>query len=267
MVTVGTWPIEPGQSVWVTWDVIAADGSGKQGTSVAQWQRNAGENSYWSVPLGPFADGDQATYVIHGASAEGTVHTNAFSAKVRPLYIAWLWHQHQPLYRDLTTHVAAGSYRYPWVRLHALRDYYSMPALAAEHDVHVTFNLTPVLLRQIDDYLQAGATDRTLDLTRIPAEQLTSAQIEEVLSTFFDADWHHQIYVHPRYHELFDQRTRGTRFSRQDVRDLQMWFNLAWFGLEFRERDVELVTGEIVRVNRFVRQQRGLFARRRARDD
>ena len=257
VVTIGTWPIQPGQSVWVTWDVLAADGSRREGMSVAEWQFNARTNSYWTAQLGPFADGDRTSYLVHGRGPDGAVHTDAFSVRIRPLYIAWLWHQHQPLYRDPTTPVASGSYRYPWVRLHAIRDYYSMPALAAEHDVYMTFNLTPVLLRQIDDYLQAGATDRTLDLTRIPADQLTSAQIEEVLSTFFDADWHHQIYIHPRYHELFDQRTRGTRFSRQDVRDLQMWFNLAWFGLEFRERDVALVTGEVVRVNRFVRQQRG----------
>jgi hypothetical protein len=142
VVTVGTWPIEPGQSVWVTWDVVAADDSGSEGMSAAQWQRNAGTNSYWTAQLGPFADGDQMTYVIHGTSDDGTVHTSAFSARIRPLYIAWLWHQHQPLYRDPTTPTDAGSYRYPWVRLHALRDYYSMAALAAEHDIHVTFNLT-----------------------------------------------------------------------------------------------------------------------------
>jgi DNA-binding LytR/AlgR family response regulator len=73
--------------------------------------------------------------------------------------------------------------------------------------VHVTFNLTAVLLRQIDDYLLNGATDGALELTRRPAEKLTKAQVEEVLSTFFDADWHNQVYVHPRYRELFEQRT------------------------------------------------------------
>ena len=176
---------------------------------------------------------------------------------MRPLYIAWLWHQHQPLYRDPAAPDAPGSYRYPWVRLHAIRDYYAMAALASEHDVHVTFNLTPVLLHQIDDYLLNGATDRTLELTQRPAETLTSAQVDEVLSTFFDADWHHQVYVHPRYRELFEQRTAGARFSRQDLRDLQMWFSLAWFGHEFRTGDVPLITGETVQVHRFVRQQRG----------
>jgi alpha-amylase/alpha-mannosidase (GH57 family) len=42
-----------------------------------------------------------------------------------------------------------------------------------------------------------------------------------------------------------------------DLRDLQMWFNLAWFGAEFQQGPVELVTGEVVSVKRFVDQQRG----------
>ena len=35
-----------------------------------------------------------------------------------------------------------------------------------------------------------------------------------------------------------------------------MWFNLAWFGHEFRIGDVRLITGDTVTVARFVRQQR-----------
>ena len=36
-----------------------------------------------------------------------------------------LWHMHQPFYKDLVT----GEYRLPWVRLHALKDYYGMVKL------------------------------------------------------------------------------------------------------------------------------------------
>jgi alpha-amylase/alpha-mannosidase (GH57 family) len=256
--TIGTWPIAPGQAVWVQWTVTTADGSRTDGTTAARWDRNTEINSYWVARLGPFADGDRLNYTVHGTSPDGSVQTADASIQVRPgLYVAWLWHQHQPLYRDPAATEAPGSYRYPWVRLHAIRDYYSMAALAAEHDVHATFNLTPVLLRQIDDYVLNGATDGALELTRRRAERLTKAQVEEVLSTFFDADWHNQVYVHPRYRELFEQRTAGVRFSRQDIRDLQMWFNLAWFGLEFRTGPVRLVTGDVVAVDRFVQQQRG----------
>ena len=34
--------------------------------------------------------------------------------------LLFLWHMHQPYYKDLVT----GEYRLPWVRLHALKDYY-----------------------------------------------------------------------------------------------------------------------------------------------
>lgn len=257
-IAVGTWPIGPGQSVQVTWEAVTGDGSRTQGTTAAVWQRNDAGNSYWAAPLGPFADGDRVTYTVAGACSEGAVQGPAATFRVRPaLYVAWLWHQHQPLYRDPGVSGMAGSYRYSWVRLHAIRDYYSMAALAAAHEVHVTFNLTPVLLRQIDDYVVHGATDAPLELTRQPAESLSRAQVDDVLSTFFDADWHNQILVHPRYRELLEQRTAGARCSRQDVRDLQMWSNLAWFGHEFRTAPVRLTTGDTVDVARFVRQQRG----------
>lgn len=112
-------------------------------------------------------------------------------------YVAILWHHHQPLYR------LAGErhhLRQPWVRLHALRDYYSMAGLVAEHpEVRLTFNLTPVLLTQLDDYVDHGATDSQLERTLASPDSLTSAERQTLLATFFEADWHHQIFVHPRW--------------------------------------------------------------------
>lgn len=76
--------------------------------------------------------------------------------RIRPMmHLVLLWHQHQPLYEDPSERSGRIRFRFPWVRLHALRDYYSMAALVAEHPrVHVTINLTPVLLRQIEDYVE-----------------------------------------------------------------------------------------------------------------
>ena len=52
--------------------------------------------------------------------------------------LALLWHQHQPLYKRLNHPTARGSYCQPWVRLHAVRDYYAMAALvAAQPAVHL----------------------------------------------------------------------------------------------------------------------------------
>src|SRR5262249_46810615 len=55
----------------------------------------------------------------------------------------------------------------------------------------------------------------------------------------------------------FEQRARGDSFSVQDLRDLQMWFNLAWFGLEFRSAEVLLPNGSTASVQRFVDQGEG----------
>ncbi len=151
-----------------------------------------------------------------------------------------------------------GGYIHPWVRLHAIRDYYSMAALVREHPgVHLTINLTPALLWQLEDYILRGATDQALELTEKPAENLSFDEQERVLSTCFDANWHNQIFFYPRYKELFIQRRERQPFTTQDLRDLQMWFNLAWFGEELRSGSVRLITGESASVRRFIRKGKG----------
>ena len=66
------------------------------------------------------------------------------------LRVVVLWHQHQPYYKDLVS----GEYRLPWVRLHALKDYYGMVKLLDEFpNVRQTFNLVPSLITQIQDYV------------------------------------------------------------------------------------------------------------------
>jgi alpha-amylase/alpha-mannosidase (GH57 family) len=133
-----------------------------------------------------------------------------------------------------------------------------MPALVAAHpDVHVTFNLTPSLLVQLLDYGERDATDSSLELTLTPAERLSTAEREAILTNFFDADWHNQIFRYPRYRELFAKRHAGSAFSAADLRDLQMWFSLAWFGEEFRRGTVALPTGQGASVRRFVEKGGG----------
>ena len=254
----GTWPMEPGQNVWLTLRVDGASGATRESRVDVVWQRNEGVNSYWRAEIGPFADGDIVRYGAYASGPSGLVDGSVVELRVGPrLHVAILWHQHQPLYRDLAAPSPRGSYGQPWVRLHAIRDYYSMAHLVAQHPgVHLTINLTPVLLWQLEDYAQRGATDRALELTLTHDARLTPAEREAILATFFDAHWHNQIFPHPRYKELFVQQLDRRPFSAQDLRDLRMWFNLAWFGKEFRDGDVPLVTGSVVSVRRFVEQAR-----------
>jgi len=109
-----------------------------------------GVNSYWNARLGPFDDDDTVRYVIEGQSPAGASRTGEFIVSVgAALYVALLWHQHQPLHRDVGAGRGARRLRLPWVRLHALRDYYGIAAIAAAHDVRVTINLTPGLDRRL----------------------------------------------------------------------------------------------------------------------
>jgi alpha-amylase/alpha-mannosidase (GH57 family) len=151
-----------------------------------------------------------------------------------PLYVNLTWHQHQPLYYKNEE----GIYTRPWVRVHATKDYLDMAELVAQHPgMTASFNLTPSLIRQVDDFVSNGAKDLYWTLAEVPAAELTLEQKTFILTRFFDANWDHIIAVHSRYQELLDLRD-GTdedaiaaaveTFTEQDFRDLQIWFNLAW---------------------------------------
>ena len=256
---IGTWPVEPGQSVWVDVAIVHEDGRAESYRVDADWRHNAGSNSYWRAELAPFARGDVVRYQVRGRSPAGGVNGPTATFRTGPkLHLALLWHQHQPLYKDVALPSARGSYLQSAVRRHAIRDYYSMAAMVAEHPgVRLTFNLTPSLLWQLEDYTTNGATDRALELTLIPAEQLSHDERDEILRTFFDAHYDNQIRPHPRYAELLVAARAGGLTAAEDVRDLQMWFNLAWFAKEFRDGEVALVTGDTASVRRFIDRKRG----------
>ncbi len=161
-----------------------------------------------------------------------------------PLSVLFLWHQHQPLYKDALT----NRYELPWVRLHATKDYYDMVALLDEFpQVKANFNLVPSLLTQLDDYAEGKAQDKFLELTLKRSADLTVEDRQFILQNFFMAHWEHMVDPHLRYRELLDKRGRMTTseslsrtqkyFKEQDWRDLQVWFNLTWFDPLWREKD------------------------------
>jgi alpha-amylase/alpha-mannosidase (GH57 family) len=102
-----------------------------------------------------------------------------------PIYLAIIWHQHQPVY---TKNPETGAYVRPWVRVHATKDYVDMAAILEQYPtVHATFNLTPSLIRQLDD-LAAGAKDLYWILAEIPAAELDDEQRQFILDRFFDTN-------------------------------------------------------------------------------
>jgi alpha-amylase/alpha-mannosidase (GH57 family) len=159
------------------------------------------------------------------------------------IYLCFLWHMHQPFYKDLVS----GEYKLPWTRMHALKDYYGMTRILEEFpNVHQTFNLVPSMLVQVAEYAAGEAADPFLDAALKPAESLTVADRAFVLRHSFYSDPHHMIYRYPRYGELYNawqtQQNTGSRslFGAQEFRDLQMWSQLAWFDEEFQEHDAEV---------------------------
>lgn len=159
------------------------------------------------------------------------------------LYVNLVWHQHQPLYYKN----ADGIYTRPWVRVHATKDYYDMAALVKDYpNVHLTINLTPVLLRQLEDFSKNGTKDLYWAYAEIPVEALTIEQKTFLLTRFFDANRDNIVARFPRYLALLEKRGGADSesiakalqsFTDQDFRDLQVWFNLAWFDPMFLEEE------------------------------
>src|SRR5512142_3565119 len=92
--------------------------------------------------------------------------------------LAFLWHMHQPLYRD----PASGEFLLPWVRLHATRAYYDMAWMLERHpSVRCTVNFTPVLMEQLETYAKGEARDRFLEVSSKPAADLVPDERQALL--------------------------------------------------------------------------------------
>lgn len=160
--------------------------------------------------------------------------------------LALLWHMHQPYYKDPLT----GSFEMPWVRLHALKDYWGMVAMLEEFPkARMTFNLVPSLLSQINDFLAQPESDPFFTLAFLPVDRLTDDQKLLMQENFFQANYDHQILRFPRYLELY-QRAQGAatskegfkilHFASQELLDLQVLAQLCWFDEIYLEKDREI---------------------------
>ena len=160
--------------------------------------------------------------------------------------LALLWHMHQPYYEDLAT----GEHILPWVRLHAIKDYWGMPAMLEEFPgVRVTFNLVPSLVMQVLAFAENRARDRHLELGLKSAEELTPEESRWMVANGFHAPYGRMIGPYPRYAELHSARTERRTFSAGELRDLQVWHKLTWM-------DPDLLAGD-PRLIAMVRKDRG----------
>jgi alpha-amylase/alpha-mannosidase (GH57 family) len=162
---------------------------------------------------------------------------------------------HQPFYKDLWT----GEYKLPWTRLHAMKDYAGMVEILGEFPrIHQTFNLVPSMVAQIEEYAEGKASDPFLDCALEPAEGLTEAQRNFIVKYFFQVHVERIMYRYPRYRELYEKREQ--RFSVQDLRDLQIYSQIAWFDEDLLAREEEL-RALIAKGRDFSREDQAMMAR------
>jgi alpha-amylase/alpha-mannosidase (GH57 family) len=156
---------------------------------------------------------------------------------MKTIRVCFLWHMHQPYYTDPVT----GSASMPWVRLHATKAYFDMAFLLDRFPhVHATFNFTPSLLVQLKEMGDGTVHDLFLDHAQRRAADLSDEEQAFLIRHYFSINWATMIRPHPRYHELLvkrgldidgqDLERIARQFTTQDLLDLQVWFNLAWFG-------------------------------------
>jgi len=149
------------------------------------------------------------------------------------IHLLFLWHMHQPYYKDLVT----GQYRLPWVRLHALKDYYGMVKLLDEFPgMHQTFNLVPSLITQLQEYVNGTAQDPFLQVAAMPAAEMDLAERQFAVQYLFQANAENMIGRYPRYRELAQQfhgrpqdaLNHARRMTDGDITDLQVLSQIAW---------------------------------------
>jgi alpha-amylase/alpha-mannosidase (GH57 family) len=216
-------------------------------------------------------------------------NTPAQPAGPAPIHVAFVWHMHQPYYRSART----GAFQMPWARLHAIKDYLDMVEILQDYPtIHQTFNLVPSLVEQLEDYAAGGlpltaaegtdpdglppttgvqsrpgpVRDVYWEHTIRPAADLLPGERAFVVERMCESPDHPRARSHPRYLELALKRQAtscdgwepcAATFTVDELRDLQVWFNLAWFdptlleaepllslvqrGRDFREEDKQVL--------------------------
>src|SRR6266480_3288570 len=176
--------------------------------------------------------------------------------------VAFLWHMHQPFYKDLVT----NEYALPWVRFHALKDYYGMVHLLQFFPkVRLTFNLVPSLLVQIQDYADDKAKDPFFYLAFKPVHALSSEEQTFLLRYFFQSNEFTLIKRLPRYKEIFEKvrpfqsqeeiEQLSKRFLNQEYLDLQVLSQLAWFD-EYYLRDDPVIKELVVKGRNYTEEDK-----------
>ena len=166
------------------------------------------------------------------------------------LKVVLYWHMHQPQYRDLLS----AQYSLPWTYLHAIKDYADMAAhIEAVPTARAVINFAPLLLEQIDDYVQqidsylAGGKpirDPLLAaLVTLPSPADAEAR-RLLIKACLRANEHRIIQRFPAYarlarlaREALEQPIVFEYLADSFFSDLVLWYHLAWLGETIRRNN------------------------------
>lgn len=175
----------------------------------------------------------------------------AYNGKMK---VVFLWHMHQPDYRNIMT----GEYYFPWTYLHATKDYVDMVAhLEAQPKAKAVFNFAPILLEQLDDYAQQIAryfsdkeTIKDAVLASLVETKLPEAGTPEFISLakkYLRANRQRMIERFPIYRELADtveslaeKPWLAKYLSSQFLIDLCFWYHLSWLAETLRRENLKV---------------------------
>ncbi len=161
-------------------------------------------------------------------------------SEANKIELVFLWHMHQPDYRDHAT----GEFRRPWTYLHALKDYTDMVAhLERNPRVRAVVNFVPVLLDQIEDYAQQFDKGDFRDpllrlLARDSLDHMDPAERRLVLATCFPDNHARMVAPYPRFERLRNLyrllegqgEAAAAYLSGSFFADLLVWYHLVWTG-------------------------------------
>ena len=158
----------------------------------------------------------------------------------KKLYLAFMWHMHQPYYKD----DISGEYKMPWVFLHAIKDYYELVRYIEKFSsIKATFNVVPSLLEQLREYESGFVNDSLLSLIKKHVSVLTVEEKKKLSTMLFYSNPKTMILPLKRYAELYDKKNSfkdsddfALQISDDEMVDLQVLFLLSWCSNALREK-------------------------------
>ncbi|MCM8777650.1 MAG: glycoside hydrolase family 57 protein [Candidatus Omnitrophica bacterium] len=143
------------------------------------------------------------------------------------MYLSILWHMHQPCY------LINGKINTPTLVFRTLFNYYPMIILAEKFpSVKLNFNITPILLKQIEGLSSGKYEDRFMSLL-----QGKESDANEVFMLARELP-SHILKRHPAINILLD-KIKSRSYSEKDVSDIKVLLHLVCFHPLIKDAEIE----------------------------